>query len=171
MFKKIAFAICTFLFTPICANAQASNACSVLNAHEGWDEALKNANEKYHVSAGAIMAIIDQESRFKANAHNGPYLGYSQASPQTWSWFLRSSKIGAKPRTDFAASAMFVGWHFNAMHDKLGISLSNVKSQYLAYKLGVGGYMKGGSASANAIASKISRRAAMFNEQLDDCGF
>ncbi|MCA0371563.1 MAG: transglycosylase SLT domain-containing protein [Proteobacteria bacterium] len=171
MFKKIAFIICTLLLTPLCANAQAANACNVLKAHEGWDDALKASTQKYHVSAGAIMAIIDQESRFKANAHNGPYLGYAQASPQTWAWFLRSSKIGAKSRSDFAASAMFVGWHFNAMHDKLGISLSNVKSQYLAYKLGVGGYMKGGNKSAHAITAKVAKRAAAFNLQLSDCGF
>lgn len=168
MFKKlILLAIC---LAPMSANAQAANACKVLEAHENWADALQAASDKYNVSAGAIMAFIDQESRFKANAQNGPYLGFSQASPQTWAWFLRETKSSAS-RTDFAASAKFVGWHFNAMNKKLGIPLSSTKSQYMAYKLGIGGYMKGGSASANAVGAKVAARAGMFNSQLNDCGF
>lgn len=138
--------------------------------HAGWALSLEKAQEKWGISQGAILSVIDQESRFKANATNGIYRGFSQASPQTWGWFLRETKIGDKSRADFDASAYFVGWHFKTMSKRLGIPMSNVTAHYLAYKLGEGGYRKGGSKSAQNIAIKVARRAEMFDNQLSKCG-
>jgi hypothetical protein len=162
-------AISPFLFAPV-AHAQAANACSVLKAHENWESALKKAHEKYGISAGAIMSVIDQESRFKANAKNGPYFGYAQSSPQTWGWFQGATGFNGS-RSDFATSAMFVGWHFKTMNKNLGIPMGNISQQYLAYKKGEFGYKKGGSSHDRAVSAKVAARAAMFSAQLKNCGF
>lgn len=165
---KIAFII--FIFLTQNAYAQTNNVCTLLKNHAGWASSLEKAQEKWGISQGAILSVIDQESRFKANATNGIYRGFSQASPQTWAWFLRDTKIGNITRADFDASAYFVGWHFKTMSKKLGIPMSNVTAHYLAYKLGEGGYRKGGSKSAQNIAIKVARRAEMFDNQLSKCG-
>lgn len=166
LFKSLIFVNC-LLATPVLA--QTNNACSLLSAHPSWAQSIDDAHEKWGIGKGAILSVIDQESRFKANASNGIYKGFSQASPQTWNWFLKSAKMGSRTRSDFDASAHFVGWHFKTMSKRLGVSLSNVKGQYLAYKLGEGGYRKGGGKGANAIAAKVSSRAAMFENQLEKC--
>lgn len=166
LFKSLILAV-TLVATP--ALAQTNNACSLLANHPSWAQSINEAHKKWGIGKGAILSVIDQESRFKANASNGIYKGFSQASPQTWNWFLKSAKMGSRTRSDFDASAHFVGWHFKTMSKKLGIPVSNVKSQYLAYKLGEGGYRKGGGKGAHSIASKVSSRAAMFENQLEKC--
>lgn len=153
------------------ALAQTNNVCTLLANHPSWKTSLQDAHEKWGIGKGAILSVIDQESRFKANASNGIYKGFSQASPQTWNWFLKSAKMGSRTRADFDASAHFVGWHFKTMSKRLGIPMSNVKNQYLAYKLGEGGYRKGGGKSAHSISAKVANRAAMFENQLEKCPF
>lgn len=157
------------LAIPSISHAQTKNICSLLNANPDWAESVVEAEEKWGVSAGNILAFIDQESRFKANASSGPNYGYAQSTSQTWNWFLKDAKMGNRSRSDFDASVHFVGWHFKKMNQQFGIGMNNVSEQYLVYQLGTGGYKKGASPSARKVASSVSSRGRLFEDQLDNC--
>lgn len=157
------------LAIPSFSHAQTKNICTLLNANPDWAESVVAAEEKWGVSAGNILAFIDQESRFRANASSGPNYGYAQATQQTWNGFLKDTKIGNKSRSDFDASVNFVGWHFKQMNKQFGIGMNNVSEQYLAYQLGSGGYKKGAPPASRRIAASVASRARIFEDQLDNC--
>jgi hypothetical protein len=161
------------------AQAQTANMCSQITANPAWVAPLQAVEERYGVTPGTVMAILDQESRFNPRAMGpgatGPNgqrnFGYAQANLRTWNWFLRDSGWGGdRSRTDFAASAHFIGWHFSTHVGQINAPVSDVYRHYLVYKQGLGGYRRGASASAQQIARTIARRAATADQQLDGCG-
>jgi hypothetical protein len=84
---------------------------------------------------------------------------------------LRDTGKQSGSRTDFGLSADFVGWHFATMERRIGASRSNTVSHYLAYKMGEGGYRRGTSANARALANRVAERARSFDAQLAECSF
>ena len=164
---------------PATVAAQTQDVCGLLGRHAGWSEDLKAAQEKWRVSPGNILAVIDQESRFNAAARGAGAgggnpsrnFGFAQANLTTWNWFLRDTGKPSGDRTDFALSADFVGWHFATMERRIGASRDNTTAQYLAYKMGEGGYKRGASAGARALASRIAARGRAFDGRLAGCGF
>lgn len=167
------------MLVPSVAGAQTADACALLSRNPGWTESLKAAQSTWRVSPGTMLAVLDQESRFNASARGagaaGPNparnFGYAQANIRTWNWFLRDTGKASGSRTNFGLSADFVGWHFATMERRIGADRSNTVSHYLAYKMGEGGYKRGASASARAIAARIAGRARAFDGQLAGCGF
>ncbi len=153
---------------PLFAKAQTSDACKLLKSNPEWVVGLDEASMQWNISRGAILAIIDQESRFRATASNGVNYGYAQSNPQTWNWFKKSAGMPDASRTDFNDSAHFIGWHFNTMGTRLKIDLDDVARQYMAYKMGEGGYRRSGAAPS-ALARNIAARADKFNTQLSEC--
>ena len=174
---RIVSALLAIAFAPSLAIAQTSDACALLARNPRWSDDLKAAQATWQVTPGAVLAILDQESRFNANARGlgatGPNparnFGYSQANLRKWNWFLRDTGKASGSRTDFGLSADFVGWHFGTMERRIGASRSNVTAHYLAYKMGEGGYKKGAPASARALANRIASRARGFDSQLASC--
>jgi hypothetical protein len=167
------------LMIPTLVSAQTADMCALLARNPTWADSLKASQTRWQVAPGTILAIIDQESRFNANARGlgasgaNPMrnFGYAQANLQTWNWFLRDSGKGNGSRSDFDASADFVGWHFATMERRISAPRSNVSAHYLVYKMGEGGYKRGAPASARALASRIAARARYIDTQLSGCGF
>lgn len=166
-FNKICFFVAICICTP--AISQTNDVCALLDNHAGWSEDLDQASEEWGISKGAILAIIDQESRFRATASNGVNYGYAQSNPQTWRWFMRDADRPDASRTDFGDSAHFVGWHFKTMSKRLGLGMDNVAGQYLAYKMGEGGYRARGNSGGSAHSRQIAARAERFDSQLENC--
>jgi hypothetical protein len=168
-----------FVCLPNVAHAQTADMCALLARNPAWTDSLKAAQTQWQVSPGVILAVIDQESRFNPNARGlgasgvNPTrnFGYSQANLQTWNWFLRDTGKTTGSRSDFGASADFIGWHFATMERRIGANRSNTTAHYLAYKMGEGGYKRGAPASARAIATRIAGRARTIDTQLSACGF
>ncbi|KAF0117187.1 MAG: lytic transglycosylase [Hyphomonadaceae bacterium] len=158
--------IALFLSTP--ASAQTHNVCLLLDRHPAWEQHLEDAHERWGIAKGAILAVMDQESRFRPTARNGVNYGYAQSNPRTWNWFRRDAHMPNASREDFGASAHFIGWHFKKMHARLGLAIDNVGAQYLAYRMGEGGYRRAG-ASSSAQTRHIANRAANFDSQLENC--
>jgi hypothetical protein len=158
--------LATLAATP--ATAQTHNVCLLLERHPGWAQDLQDAQTRWGISQGAILAIIDQESRFRPTAQNGVNYGYAQSNPRTWNWFRRDANMPDASREDFGASAHFVGWHFKKMHSRLGLDMDNVGAQYLAYRMGEGGYRRA-NATSSTQTRHIAARAARFNDQLETC--
>lgn len=169
----LAFAI----LWPALAQAQTSDICGLLARNREWRGALQNTEQKWRVSPGTVLAVLDQESRFNPSARGqgagGPNpsrnFGYAQANLQTWNWFLRDTGRGDGARTDFALSADFVGWHFATMERRVGPSRGDTSAQYLIYKLGEGGYRRGARAASRALAQRIEARARSFDAQIGQC--
>jgi hypothetical protein len=159
------------------AHAQTHNACHLLDRNPDWAESLSAASARWNVKPGVMLAVIDQESRFRADARgqgaqgdNPPRnFGYAQANLRTWNWFLRETGRASGSRTDFALSVEFVGWHFAEMERRIGAPRTNTTAHYLAYKLGEGGYRRGGSAASRTLASQLVARAERFDRQLEGC--
>jgi hypothetical protein len=158
------------------AYAQTRDPCPLLARNPGWSTALEAAQLEWRVSPGVILAVLDQESRFKPDARGAGAaganpvrnFGFAQANLRTWTWFARETgETGG--RTDFAASARFVGWHFATMERRIGRPRSDTVSQYLVYKQGEGGYRRGSPASARGVARLVAQRAAALEAALERC--
>jgi hypothetical protein len=161
------------------ALAQTADMCTVIARNPDWIPILQTVEQTYGVTPGAVLAVIDQESRFNASARGqgasgaNPQrnFGYSQANLRTWNWFLRESGYeGSHSRTDFAASAHFIGWHFVEHVGSINAPVSDTYRHYLVYKQGLGGYRRGASAASQRLARTVARRAATADSQLDGCG-
>jgi hypothetical protein len=169
--------VACLVFLPSLANAQTRDACALLASNPSWRSDLVAATQNWDVSAGSILAVLDQESRFVPNARGqgaggaNPQrnFGFAQANLQTWNWFLRDTGKSSGSRTDFGLSADFVGWHFAKMERRIGVSRSDFVAQYLVYKMGEGGYRRGAPASSRALAQRIAGRARAFDDQLARC--
>lgn len=166
------------LLAPSPAQAQNRDPCALLAAREGWRTILSDVEARWGVSPGAVLAVIDQESRFRADARGAGAsganptrnFGYAQANIRTWNAFLRGANWqGSSSSTDFEASAHFVGWHFAVLGRRNGLALTDVAGNYLVYKLGEGGYRRGAPASARRLAATIANRAAAHDRALADC--
>jgi hypothetical protein len=133
-----------------------------------------------------MMAIMHQESRFKAKARPprstilwvfpGPRpsnsYGYSQAKVSTWSWYQQSAHRSGADRDDFGDAIDFIGWYNSVTNRKNRVPLSDTYSLYLAYHEGHGGYARGtynNKAWLKSVAKKVSSRAVSYRQQLQQC--
>ncbi|MEN9855060.1 MAG: hypothetical protein RL186_1829 [Pseudomonadota bacterium] len=169
--------LCWALVATAPAHAQTRDYCALLTAKPEWVAPLKTASVRWDVSQGAILAIIDQESRFQADARgagaNGPNparnFGYTQANLRTWDWYLRDTGQSQGARTDFALATDFIGWHISTTHKRLGLARDQIDAHYLVYKLGEGGYRRGPSPSATALAKSLAIKSNRASQQLTTC--
>jgi hypothetical protein len=161
------------------AAAQTANMCTRISENPDWVGHLQAVEARWGVTPGTVMAILDQESRFNARAMGpgatGPAgqrnFGYAQANLRTWNWFLQDSGWnGSRSRSDFEASAHFIGWHFDEHVSLINAPVSDVYRHYLVFKQGLGGYRRGAPASSQRLARTIAGRAAAADRQLDGCG-
>ena len=161
------------------AQTPSSAMCELLAKNSGWEDALRAASVKWQVSPGAILAVIDHESRFRADAKGQGATGessvrnygYTQANLRTWNWYLRETERASGSRSDFGLAVDFVGWHFATMERRIKSPRDQVAEHYLVYKLGEGGYLRGGSAQGRQLAYRIEARAKAHDLALQSCGF
>jgi hypothetical protein len=158
------------------AQAQIRDACAFLSDRPTWRRDLEAASQTWGVSQGVILAVLDQESRMRADARGAGggggepqrNFGFAQANLSTWNWYLRDTRTQAS-RTDFAASARFVGWHFATFERRIGQPRENTIQHYLAYKMGEGGYRRGAPESARRLAATVAARGRAHDAALADC--
>ena len=75
--------------------------------------------------------------------------------------------IGTDDATDF------MGWYFAETNERLGISLSDTRNQYLAYHEGRTGYARGSYRQKSwlmRISNEVASRAVLYDTQLRSCG-
>jgi hypothetical protein len=170
---------CGLYLTAPAAQAQTQDMCALMARNPGWAEAVRSASLTWKVSPGTILTVIDQESRFRANAKGAGAVdansvrnfGFAQANLRTWNWFLRDTGRDSGSRSNFALSADFIGWHFTKMEARTGIARSQFVSHYLIYKMGEGGFRRGAPQQARSLASTLAVRAKFHDRKLWDCGF
>ncbi len=165
---------------------QYSDVCAMLDDNISWYKDLKYVEQLYGVDMSSILAIIKQESSFKANAKpprkqlfdtiplgrvSSSY-GYSQAKDETWEWYQQQTGNTSHKRNNFADSAEFIAWYMTRTKDINGVSLTDMDNQYLAYHEGHTGYKKKTYQTKGwllGVAKKVSTTAANYQANLKTC--
>lgn len=160
--------------------------CSIFKQYPEWYWDAQYTRKKWGVPISVLMAIIYQESHFRATAKpprtkllwvipwkrpTSAY-GYSQAITNTWKRYKKDTNRSFASRDAFGDAADFIGWYVNYIHHKLDISPKNAEQIYLAYHEGTGNYRRGThhkKAWLLNVAKKVQSRAWTYNWQLSRC--
>lgn len=164
-----------------------TNACKIYKDKGGWYKATRRAEKRWGLPKSIQLAIIRQESGFDPDAkprrrrfllvfpggRKSSARGYPQAVEETWDLYRRKSGNRDANRRNFADAADFVAWYGRESRRRLGVSLDDAYSQYLAYHEGWEGYARETyrrDRTALAAAAAVSRNAEHYEAQLDRCG-
>ena len=162
------------------------NICDIYGEQRSWYKASQKAAKRWGTTAPVIMAIIHQESSFKAKAKPprtkilwifpGPRpasaKGYAQAIDGTWDNYRKATGKWSADRNDFKDASDFIGWYIDQSAKRNGIAKTDAEQLYLAYHEGQGGYAKGSyrdKAWLVKVAEKVGARAKTFDGQLQSC--
>ncbi|WP_417725849.1 lytic transglycosylase [Roseovarius sp.] len=162
------------------------HACAILDERPEYARAFRAAERRWGVPAHVQMATIYQESKFISDART-PFrwalgviptgrissaYGYSQALDGTWEEYQRDTRRFGARRTDIRDATDFIGWYMAQSNERLGISLSDARNQYLAYHEGRTGFSR---ASHNnkpwllRVADEVEVRSQTYRAQLGTC--
>jgi hypothetical protein len=165
--------------------AEVEDLCGLVAERSEWYLAAERAAARWQVPPAILMAVIHQESRFRANAR--PYwrmlgvpvapassaYGYSQALDGTWREYLNSAgRLGAR-RDVFEDAVDFVGWYADRIHRETRIAKDDAFRLYLAYHEGPGGFARGthaGKPWLQGVARRVADRAAIWERDALRCG-
>jgi hypothetical protein len=163
-----------------------SNICSIFREKDGWYDDADDSRDRWGSPIPVMMAIMHQESRFKAKAKPprkkilwvipGPRpsssYGYTQALESTWDVYMRDAGNYGADRDDFGDSIDFVGWYNHQSYRRNGIKKTDAYHLYLAYHEGQGGFKKRSFKNKQwlkDVSKKVSRNAARYSKQLKSC--
>lgn len=162
------------------------NICSIFQQYPKWYWATQDTEKRWGVPIAVQMAIVHQESHFKAKAKPPrrrllgfiPWFrptsayGYTQALNMTWNEYRKKAGKAHASRKNFHDAVDFIGWYAHRVHKKLGVSTSNAYAIYLAYHEGMGGY-KSRTYKKKPwlmhVSKKVARRAKRYQAQLNRC--
>ncbi len=162
------------------------NACSIFREKGDWYEYSYDSFKKWGIPVHVQLAIIWQESRFRAEAEapkdyllgiipwgrKSTAYGYAQVKDMTWEWYMDKAGSWGADRDDFEDAVDFVGWYGNYSHKTLGISKWDAYNQYLAYHEGHGGWKRrtyNKKPWLVGVAKKVKRKASIYRAQLKRC--
>jgi len=163
------------------------DACAILDERRNFLPAFKRTQDRYGVPVAVIMAMIWQESKFKAEARTpnqyalgvipvgrqSSAFGYSQALDGTWNEYKRLAGKPRARRDNIGDAAEFMGWYMLQSNKELGLAMNDTRNQYLAYHDGRSGYRRGTYRKKGwlvKIANDLQDRAIMYHLQLQRCG-
>ena len=163
-----------------------NNLCEVFRENRKWYRSAHASYRKWGIPIPVMMAIMHQESRFKAKAKPprttclcilpGPRLssayGYAQALDGTWDKYKRSTGNSGADRDDFADSIDFIGWYGSAIRRACGVARNDAYNLYLAYHEGRGGFLRKTYAKKTWLrqtAKNVEGRARQYKRQLASC--
>ena len=162
------------------------NACAIVDERPQYFHAMQDTERKWGVPVPVLMAIIHQESKFVGNARTphrfalgiipmgrqSSAYGYSQALDGTWDEYRDDQNRGGARRDRIDDATDFMGWYMTQTREKLGLSLGDAQSQYLAYHEGRTGYARGSHNDKPwliEVATRVGARASSYSEQLASC--
>jgi hypothetical protein len=165
---------------------QPENICSIFKQNKSWYKAAKKSAKRWGGPIHVPMAIMYQESGFKANAkpsmryflgfipigRASSAYGYSQALDSTWKSYQKEAGSWFSDRDDFANAYDFIQWYMHKSYAKNGVSKWDGYAQYLNYHEGHGGYARGSYKNKGwliNVAKKVDARARNYGAQLKGC--
>lgn len=163
-----------------------NDICKIFTQYPSWYWSTKKSYKKWGIPISVQMAIIREESHFRAEAEPArrklfgviPWFrsttasGYTQAVDETWRRYIKSQGLLSGARDDFARAADFIGWYANLAHHELHISRDNARNLYLAYHEGIDGYQERSYLQKKwliRIADKVQHNASRYRIQLLQC--
>ena len=183
------FVLFLVFFTTACTTSPPSNVndiCEIFEEKSGWYDDAADSRKEWGSPISVMMAIMHQESKFKAKAKPprkkifgfipGPRpsnaYGYSQALSSTWDGYKRNAGRYGADRDDFGDAIDFIGWYNHQSNKRSGIAKTDAYRLYLAYHEGHGGYNRGTYRKKKwlvDVAHKVNRRAKCYRQQLLQC--
>lgn len=162
------------------------NVCAIFKEKDGWYQDSRRAFKRHGIPIHVQMAIMHQESRFRAKAkpprrwifgfipwtRPSSAYGYAQVKQETWDWYTDKRGLWFSDRDDFADAVEFIGWYGKLSHKTLGISKWDAYKQYLAYHEGQGGFKRKTYLKKPwlvKVARKVKGRASRYHTQLARC--
>lgn len=162
------------------------NACAIAAERPQYLGAMRAAERKWGVPVHVLMATIHQESKFVGNARTphqyvlgvipvgrqSSAYGYSQALDGTWEEYQDDQGRRGARRDRISDATDFMGWYMYNSAQRLGISLADARSQYLAYHEGRTGYARGSYNSKPwliEVSDRVASRAETYRVQLQQC--
>lgn len=163
-----------------------NDICAIFTEKDDWYEEADDARDRWGSPIPVMMAIMHQESRFKAKAKPprkkilwvipGPRpsssFGYTQALKETWDVYKRDAGNYGADRDDFGDSIDFVGWYNHQSYKKSRIRKDDPYHLYLAYHEGHGGFNRRTYKNKQwlkDVSKKVSRQSARYGSQLKTC--
>ena len=162
------------------------DACAIARDRPQYLRAMEATERKWGIPVHVQMATIYQESSFIGNARTphryalgiipmgrqSSAYGYAQALDGTWEEY--QDEVGGRgaKRDDIRDATDFMGWYMAGSNERLGISKSDARSQYLAYHEGRSGYAAGsynGKPWLIDVADRVGSRSARYEVQLQSC--
>jgi hypothetical protein len=158
--------------------------CALLAERDGWWEATTRAAARWEVAPGILLAVIHQESGFRAEARSyerflgiplapaSSAYGYGQATDGAWRDYQRATGRRRARRDDFADAVDFVGWYADVVHRTAGVAKADAYHLYLGYHEGPGGLRRGSHQAKPwllEVASRVDERAARFERDAARC--
>jgi hypothetical protein len=182
-------ALAAVLLGLACANLpprQLDDLCGIFAEKREWRGAALAAEERWGAPLPVLMAVLHQESRFRARARPdwrtalgviplGPAssaYGYGQVKVGTWQDYRRHAGRPDARRDRFEDAVDFVGWYADVIARSAGIAKHDAFHLYLAYHEGPTGF---GRRSFDAkpwllgVAQKVKERADLYARQRSQC--
>ncbi|WJG08316.1 hypothetical protein [Aliiglaciecola sp. LCG003] len=190
IFKTIFTSFLLALLLGSCATTppkNISNICEIFRQKSDWYDAASEMHEKWGVPIHVPMAMMYQESSFRADAlpprdyvffglipwgRISSAYGYSQAKTPTWSDYIRETDNSGADRDDFDDAIDFMGWFIAKTYKVNGISKWDAYAQYLNYHEGWGGFRRKSynkKAWLVRVAKKVNARSLRYAGQLKSC--
>lgn len=162
------------------------DSCAIFKEKSNWYAYAQQSYKKWGVPVQVQLAIIHQESRFRAQAkapkdyllwvipwgRKSSAYGYAQVKGATWDWYIEKSGNWGADRDDFEDVTDFIGWYGNYTYQTLGVSKWDAYQQYLAYHEGHGGFKRKTYLKKPwlvKVARKVKARAGRYGAQLKRC--
>ena len=163
------------------------NACLLLREQRGWYKDLVAAEKRWKVESATILAVIYQESAFRAHARpagrkrflfffpggrKSTAYGYAQVKDETWNDYRKRAQRPRARRSKFRDASDFVAYYLDWISRHGRVSKRNVSSLYVAYHEGLGGFKNGTWKSKpwlTETASRVQARAVRYHKQLLTC--
>ena len=162
------------------------NLCEIYRENPGWYADSMDAARRWDGPLDVPMAIMAQESGFRARARPPmryflgfiPYgrgsdaYGYPQALDSTWSVYRQEAGSLFSQRDDFTDAVDFIQWYMHRSWRLNGVAKDDAFAQYLNYHEGQGGYRRGSWHNKGwliQVARRVERRAETYRSQLAVC--
>lgn len=178
-----------WLLLASCTTAPPRNvddACAIFAEYGGWLGDARAASRRWGVPLPVLLAIIHQESAFRADAQPprtwylgfipGPRpssaYGYSQALDGTWNRYTAATGNHGADRDEFAAAVDFVGWYVNETARRNRVAKNDAYHHYLAYHEGQDGFARGTHRNKPWLmerARRVRQQANRYRAQLARC--
>ena len=187
--SKNALAVLGYVLLSGCISSQPTdidNICSMFKEKRNWYSSAQSAEKRWGIPIAVNMAVIYQESSFKARARpdrskilwvlpgrrlSSAY-GYAQALDSTWDDYKKFSGNKNASRKSFNDAIDFVGWYNSNSRRINNIDYYDARNFYLAYHEGNSGFARQSYRDKKWLinaADRVQRNSEIFSSQLESC--